>query len=254
MYKLIFPLFILSLSACTNDGSDKQNNTVETPEAEQYQTADQLAERHVEADLKIPGNENYSMKIYSDYLNDDDSIDYVITVNRYDKAMEDAQASGKIAKLAEVGFAGKHNYFYYMDGATKKFSSVVAVPSSPHSELNVEFKNITSDSFKDIMIDYHIMNGYFRNYYKIIQGTPAEFLRSELFIKLGEPDQQAYYIDFAPGNGEAKDVIVYEATIGEYALEHPDDIYKVTPERKKTDKVTLHWKYNPSVNKYYLEQ
>ena len=61
-------------------------------------------------------------------------------------------------------------------------------------------------------------------------------------------------MEFLPGEGEARDVVVYEATVGEYQIEKPEDIYTVNPKRIKTDKVALHWKFNPSTYKFYIEQ
>lgn len=254
MRYIIIPLLSIGIASCGSDNSSKETVLENDQETIVYQTPEQLAERHVEADLKIPGNEEYSMKLYSDFLNEDDSVDYIITVNRYNKAMDDAVASDKLAKLAEIGYTGRHNHFYFMDGRTKKISSVNSIASSPYAELDVTFEHITSGQYKDIIIDYHIMDSYFRNFYTIVQNVPDEILRGELFIGLGTPKQKAYAMELLPGEGEARDVVVYEATVGEYTIEKPEDIYTVNPKRIKTDKVSLHWKFNPSTYKFYIEQ
>jgi hypothetical protein len=254
MRYIIIPLLSIGVVSCGSDNLSKDSAREKNQETVTYQTPERLAERHVEADLKIPGNEEYSMKLYSDFLNEDDSVDYIITVNRYNKAMDDAVASDKLAKLAEIGYTGRHNHFYFMDGATKKISSVNSIASSPYAELDVSFEHITSGQYKDIMIDYHIMDSYFRNFYTIVQNVPDEILRGELFIGLGTKKQKAYAMEFLPGEGEARDVVVYEATVGEYQLEKREDIYTVNPKRIKTDKVALHWKFNPSTYKFFIEQ
>lgn len=254
MRYIILPLLILELFSCSSENASNNKLTEKTQEAPVYQTPEQLAERHVEADLKIPGNEEYSLKLYSDFLNEDDSTDYIIAVNRFNKAMDDAIASDKLAKLAEIGYTSRHNHFYFMDGATKNISAVYSIASSPYAELDVSFEHITSGQYKDVMIDYHIMDSYFRNFYTIVRNVPDEILRGDLFIGLGKPKQKAFAMEFLPGEGEARDVVVYEAKVGEYTIEKPEDIYTVNPERIKTDKVALHWKFNPSTNKFFLEQ
>ena len=254
MQKLLFILVPAVLLSCGGDPSstDQQEEVVQIATA--YQSPEQIAERHVEADLKIPGNEEYQMKLYAENLNGDDSLDYIITVNRFDKAMTDAVLSGKTAKMAEIGYTGNHNYFYFMDGATKSISSVMPIGSSPFSELDVSFEYITTGDHKDFMIDYHILDSYFRNYYTIVNNIPDEILRSELFLRLGTAKEKGYAIEFIPGEAEARDVIVYEAEIGDYNIEKPEDVYVANPKRVKTDKVALHWKYNPSSGNYYLKQ
>lgn len=254
MQKLILVLPVLILFSCGENKQEIDQTQEKSSENTVYQTPEQLAERHVEADLKIPGNEEYTMKLYSEHLNNDDSIDYIITVNRFDRAMEEAASSDMVAKLAEIGYTGKYNHFYFMDGATKKFSSVTTIASSPFTELDVSFEYITTGSHKDIMIDYHIIDSYFRNYYSIRNNTPDEMLRSELFLRLGKPKELAYAIEFIPGEGEARDVLVYEAELGPYTIEKPEDVYSAQPERVKTDKLELHWKYNPASGNYYLKQ
>ena len=254
MRYIIIPLLSIGIVSCVPDNSSLETVHEKDQETVPYQTPEQIAERHIKADLKIPGNEECSIKLYSDFLNEDDSVDYIITVNRYNKAMDDAVASDKLVKLAEIGYTGRHNHFYFMDGRTKKISSVNSIASSPYTELDVSFEHITSGQYKDIIIDYHIMDSYFRNFYTIVQNVPDEILRGELFIGLGTPKQKAYAMEFFPGEGEARDVLVYEATVGDYQIEKPEDIYSVNPERIKTDKVALHWKFNPSTNKFYIEQ
>lgn len=254
MRRLIFILPFLGVLSCGEEQTNTDPFETEKADCVTYQSPEQLAERHVEADLKIPGNEKYAMKLYSEHLNSDDSIDYIVTVNRFDHAMEDAVSSEKLAKLAEIGYTGRYNHFYFMDGATKKFSSVMTIASSPFTELDVSFEYITTGDHKDLMIDYHILDSYFRNYYTIVNNAPDEILRSELFIGLGKPKELAYAIEFIPGDGVARDVLVYEAELGDYTIEKPEDIYSVTPERIKTDKLALHWKYNPATGNYYLKQ
>lgn len=242
------------LFSCGGEGSNHEVSQKDNGETPAYQSPEQLAERHVEADLKIPGNEEYILKLYSENLNGDDSIDYVITVNRYDKAMLDAVQSDKVVKMAEIGYTGKYNHFYIMDGATKKISAGMPIASSPFAPLDVSFEHITSGDHKDVMIDYHIMDSYFRNYYTIVNNIPDEILRSELFLMLNTPKELGYVIEFLPGDGEARDVLVYEAKLGDYTVEKPEDLYTANPERIKTEKLALHWKYNPTSGNYYLKQ
>src|SRR5690606_10100100 len=114
--------------------------------------------RHIEGNLSIPRTEKYSYKIYKERLNDDDSLDYIITVNRLQKALDEAIESNNIAKRAEMGYMGNFNYFFYMDGLTKEITTAVAVPSSPYAELEVTFDHIKTEAYFDFMVDLRIRN------------------------------------------------------------------------------------------------
>lgn len=97
--------------SCSEGNSDSTINGDETVEINDVQeTLEQKIVRHIEGNLSILGTEKYSYKIFSEHLNGDDSIDYVITVNMLERALEKAIESGKVAQRAEVGYMGKYNY------------------------------------------------------------------------------------------------------------------------------------------------
>ena len=63
-------------------------------------TVEVLIVRQIEGNLSIPATEDYSYTIYSEELNGDDSLDYIVTVNRLDFALNKAIEKGNTAQRA----------------------------------------------------------------------------------------------------------------------------------------------------------
>ena len=86
------------------------NTTKGKPIKEDLETR---ARRHAEARLGISPTEKYTLAIYKENLDDDESIDAVIAINRLNFAMNEAAKSRNPAKSAELGFMGNYNYIFY---------------------------------------------------------------------------------------------------------------------------------------------
>jgi hypothetical protein len=229
---------------------------ISTPKAkkttpEKIESLDVRIKRHAEVVLGINATEKYELTIYKEHLNDDDSIDYVVTINRFENAINQAIESGKVAKYVEMGYMGKHNHFFFVNGYDKKLGVILPIPSSPYAPLKISFENVLSNNHKDIVIDHHVKNSMFRNYFGIFNGAPIEFFKCELFLNLGEKDEKAFYVEYIPNAySSAKDILIYDASIGEYEVTDRDDIYTVEPALTKIDTEIYHWFYVPSQRKY----
>ena len=130
-------LAILTLSALMfSCGNEEVMDDPGLPKETKAQKGGDLrsrAARHIEAQLNIAGTERYGLTIYTQNLDGDDKEDAIITVNRFNYALEKAKQSPNPAKLAEIGYLGNYNYIFYYDGGLDLISPAIAVPSSPYS-------------------------------------------------------------------------------------------------------------------------
>ena len=84
----LFLLVTLLFFSCSEESKEKSEKPV--PKAEENQTVEQMAKRHLESQLSIPATEKYSYHIYKAHLDEDEKIDAIITLNRVDFALEEA--------------------------------------------------------------------------------------------------------------------------------------------------------------------
>ncbi len=252
--KYMYLSFVLLLvSACAEGTENGIDETLDQEIVEE--TLEQKMIRHIEGNLSILGTEKYTYQIFSEHLNGDDSIDYIITVNRLEKALEEAIESGKTAQRAEMGYMGNYNYFFYMDGATKTITTAIPVPSSPHAELSVSFANIRTEAYKDFMVDFRIRNSCFRRFFTVMNVIPAQTFETKIFDFLGEENVEAYSIEFKDGSYSlAKDIYVYKAKIENVTINSPNEVYAVEPKITPTDQLERKWFFNEQMNKYYTEK
>ena len=96
---IFFTLALLISCKETTEPIVNKKTTQEKPE-----TLERRIVRTIEAGLDIPATEKYSYKIYKEHLDNDDSLDYIITINRLEFAKQKAINGEKLAKRAEVGF------------------------------------------------------------------------------------------------------------------------------------------------------
>ena len=253
MKYIYFSLALLLVFACSEEQTTGTDESVDQEVVEE--TLEQKLVRHVEGNLSILGTEKYTYQIYSEYLNGDDSIDYIITVNRLEKALDEAIESGNTAKRAELGYMGNYNYFFYMDGASKTITTAIPVPSSPYTELSIGFANIRTEAYKDFMIDFRVRNSCFRRFYTVMKTIPAQTFETKIFDFLGEENVEAYSVSFQEGSYSlAKDIYVYKANIENITINSPNDVYKAQPKITPTDQLERKWFFNEQMNKYYTEK
>lgn len=253
-YKLLIGLLLFAVS-CTEPEKKESDffDNIENKEPE-YKSIDEKIIRHIEGDLRIPGTEKYSYTIYKDNLNGDDSLDYIITVNRLEFALQEAIESGKVAKRAEMGYMGNYNYYFYMDGLTKEISASIAVPSSPYAELEVDFHTIKTEAYKDFTIDFRIINSKFRRFYTVINSIPRQTFEAKIFDGLGGSNPEAFVVEYAPGSFSlAKDILVYKGTLEKVTINSVNDVYSIHPKITSTGILERKWYFSDPKNKYFTE-
>lgn len=220
-----FVLNCLIFSNCTEKKEENNQNI----KIEKKLPFKKRFKREIESKLQIPVNEKYSFKVYKDFLNLDDVKDAVITVNRLDFALSEAAKSENTAQMAEAGYTGNYNFFFFYDGKTDQISNPIAVASSPQVPLELNLENIQSEFFKDITITYRIRNSAFKNYYLMSNGNIQLMFQWKLFDAIGTNNPEANYLEYEKGSyNEFKDIVIYKARIKNYTS-IIKDVYKYKP-------------------------
>lgn len=243
----------LFLAACNNEETEKSATEETTPDNELKVDFDQRARREVEAKLQIPVTEKYTFKVYKEFINADTIQDAIITVNRMEFAISDAIKKNKQAKMAEIGFMGNYNFFFYYDGATDQFSVPLPVPSSPGRPLEVSFENMVSDLTKDVIIDYRIRNSGWRSYFSVFNETDLTLVfQWKSFDYAGEEKPEALlHILEASREHSGKDILIYNSEIDHYS-QNIGDMYQYVPSITKPNKLAYRFYFEPKFGKYTL--
>jgi hypothetical protein len=212
------------------------------------------AKKHIKLQLRIPNTEKFTYKIYKEHMDNDDKIDAIITVNRIEFAIIEANKSPNPAKKAELGFMGNYNYIFYYDGGLDLISPPITIPSSPLVPLNVTFTNINSGDFKDFLIDFRIRNASYKDVYTIANHTPRRVFQWKNFDGLGSKNVEAYSIQFsAIGQySNSKDILIYEASIE--SPPETSDLNTYEPKIKATNKLIHTFFYLEKEGKYFTKQ
>ncbi len=245
--KTIYFTIILLLISCTENKKKDLKPKVKPLE--------EIAMQHVKSKLGISNSEKFSMKIYKEHLDGDDKIDAIITVNRLELAYEKAANSNKTAKFAEIGFVGNFNYIFFYDGGLNQISPSSVIPSSAFGELKIDFKNITSAAYKDVLIDFKLLNSSFKDYFTIINHSPVEIFQWENYRNIGKDSTSALYFEYDEGTvGLARDILIYEGKIDN--LSELKDIYKFNAKISKLEKGKLlhRFMYFENEGKYYTKK
>jgi hypothetical protein len=246
---ITYCLLILILISC----SEKKKEEIEKENHATVLTVEQMVKNHIETKLAIPSSEKYTFKIYKEHLDGDDKIDAIITLNRLNYALEEAAKSSNTAKRAEVGFIGNYNYIFFFDGGLNQISPPMAVPSSPYSELSVQFENVTTPSYKDILIDYKIINSSYRNYYSVMEHTPTQVFQWKTYGNIGKSDAEVLYLELAAGTiGLAKDILIYEGNLDNDS--ELQDAYNFKAKISKKGKLLHRFFYFENERKYFTKK
>lgn len=241
---------LLILQACEIDSEQQTHNKNDKIEK---LTFDQRKERHITGSLSMDATEKYSTEIFKEKINNDEFEDAIITVNRLDFAKNKAKTLKNGRQIAEMGYIGNYNYFVFYDGRLDKFSVPVPVPSSPINKLKVSFEQLSAENRKDLVVEYRVLNGSFRNYYTISGDVLQEIFQVKTFDHIGEDKPEAYFIEYDKGSiCDVKNIMVYEGKINNYPSKM-EDIYQFEPEIIKTSKLFKRWFFNPKVMKYMSE-
>lgn len=251
---ILFPILSILLFSCGETEEQVVENPVEASKpGELNLDFDQRAKREVEAKLQIPRNERYTFQVYKEYINADSIQDAIITVNRYDFAINEAIHNGKQAKMAEIGFLGNYNFFFYYDGATDQFSVPLPVASSAGRPLDVRFQTLVSPTQKDVIIGYRIRNSGWSCYYSVLNETDLGLVfRWKNFDYVGEDTPEAFLFDYEDSKEYiGKDILIYTSEIDGYS-KNVTDIYHYIPSITKRNKLEYRFYFDERYGKFKL--
>ena len=248
-FLFIFPLFIYSCE----DNSPPKNVVSEDELPDKPKSLEEYAKRHVEATLRIPANEKYSLKIYKENLDGDNKQDAIIAVNRLKFAMDEASHNENPAKRVELGFMGNFNYIFYYDGGMDLISPQINVPSSPLLPLDIIFENVSSNDYKDIIVNYRIRNASYRDYYMIKNHTPQHVFQWKNFDGMGTSNVEAFTFSYEQGKvAEPKNIVIHRAKLGN--IPKNADLNTFIPTITATKQLERMFFYLPSQATYVTEK
>lgn len=251
----IIPFIAFAVISCS-DSENSESNGEKTDNQEVKEIpVDQKIRRHIQSDLNLTAADKYDMETYEEDLNGDDLPDLVITVNLLDRALNEANKSGKREKAAELGYMGYYNYVFFMDGLSEEISDGFVVPSSPLYKLKVDFVKVLGTSNMDFTIDYRVRNMQRRRFYTVRGGQPIEVCQAVIFDGLGTPNTEAYSIRFEKGTvNNFNDIVEYEAKLEDIIIPNLDSTYYYEPVITPTEMEVRRWHFSPSQYKYYMLQ
>jgi hypothetical protein len=249
--KAMFILFFMAvlLPSCQNEKKDVDVFDEKPQEDFSKLPLNEYARRHVESSLSILGTEKYDLEIIKGNLDGDQKEDAIIVINRKQFALDEAMKSENPAKSADMAFMGNYNYIFYYDGGLKLISPPIAIPSSALVPLKVNLKEVSAESYQDILIDYRIRNANFRDVFTVTNHTPRKVFEWKTFDGLGTDKTEAYTFEYTTGKyGPEKDIILYESTLEKLPSNADKNTYE--PKVTKTSKVAFHFFYIPQEQKY----
>lgn len=256
MKSILHTLAIISLlfnSSCKENPEENKNIIHESELPLEKGDLNAYAKRHVQAQLRIPADEKYELKIYKEHLNDDEKEDAIITVNRLDFAIKQASISANPAKRAQIGFMGNYNFFFYYDGMKDLISPPIVIASSPLAPLKVHFENISSEKYKDILIDFRIRNSSFKDLFTLINQIPRRIFEFKNFDGMGTSSPECYFFNYTKGSFSAfKDIQVMKATLG--SLPSRVDLNTFEPEIRSSNELLYTFFYVPQEGKYMTKK
>jgi hypothetical protein len=250
LYSLLF--FVILNSCDENVVSDDLTSKLDNNDnnSDLSLPFDERVRNYVERKLNIPTNENYKLKVYENFLNDDTISDYVITVNRFENALKKYAEDKKMVKASQIGFFGDHNFLIYYSSLTKKFSEPIIFGSTPQRELTVSFENISSDKHKDIVVDYPIRNSQFRKVFLIFDDKLQYSFHAVLYDGWGTDKLESYCFEYDTGSySSIKDIVVKKGNMKN--ISKNDDYDTITPNIECTDITIRRFFFNSKDRQYY---
>ena len=244
----VFVLLSFLFTACSEDTAEEettQNNQKKEP-------VEAIAKRFIESKLEILPSEKYKLEIFKSQLDGDNSEDAVVTVNRYQFAVEKAAQSKNPGKVAEIGYMGPYNYLFYYDGATGTMSGPMEIPSTPISPLKVSFEKVMSDAYSDVVISYRIRNSCFKHIYTIQNQKLKLVFGWKIFDGFGTADANAVHLVYeTTAVSLPKDIRVMKAKI--IPAEEKQDYNVDEPKLEKLNEEEYRFFYNPKEGKYAIK-
>jgi hypothetical protein len=245
---MILFLTCLSISGCAEEVEEeeatKNNQKIEPVEA--------IAKRFVESKLEIIPSEKYKLEIFKNQLDGDNHEDAVVSVNRYNFAVEKAAQSKNPGKVAEIGYMGPYNYLFYYDGATGTMSGPMEIPSTPISPLKITFEKVMSEAYSDVVVSYRIRNSCYKSIYTIQNQKPRLVFSWNVFDGFGTPEAKAvHFVYETTAVSLPKDIRIMKAKI--VSSNEKQDFNVDEPKLEKLNEEEYRFFYNPKEGKYAIK-
>lgn len=249
--KNIFLLIIIiqSLAACNNDANKPIENE-NTPETiTKKLSVEEQAKGHIMRALSIPANEKFTYTIYKEHLDGDDKIDAIITLNRFENAKTDAAKSPNPALYNKFGYMGYYNFIFYYDGELNLISPQIVIASNASVPLKVSFENVYSLAYKDAIVEYHVSNAGYREYFTIVNHTPKSYFKWKNFDGILKGKQEAFTFGYSDGTmGPLKDILIYKANYQQPSSVTDPNTFE--PKLTATKELAYRFFYHTETEKY----
>ena len=246
---LILFLILISCNAAVKKEKVEEKQ-VKNKEKKEFSNLEEKLLFDIKSSLSIPETEKFGHALYKEHLNDDGVEDAIVTVNRLEFAMEEASKATNPAKRAELGYLGAYNYFFYYDGKSKQISVPIVLSSSAKAPLEVFFESIQSEDYKDLIVQYKIRNGAFRNYYLLTKDQLDIVFQWQVYDQLGEHNYTASHFSYGEGTFcLVKDIIIHVGKIKNYNTA-VSDVYSYRPTIEKTNELSYRFFFDPAKSKY----
>jgi hypothetical protein len=171
-------------------------------------------DKYIQFGLNLDTSIGFNTKYFKEKTNNDNIEDYVITLNLLKLAKKKAVKAKNPAQLAQIGFMGDYNYVLFFDGLTCKITNETVIRSTPLSPLKITFENISSIKYKDILVDFRILNASYKDFYTVKGNKMERIFQWKNFDGLGKLENEAYHFKFTEGTmTSSKDILVYKANL-----------------------------------------
>jgi hypothetical protein len=205
-------IIVQTFVACNNEASKPIEKETKPGTAAKKLSVEEQAKGHIMRALSIPANEKFTYTIYKEYLDGDDKIDAIITLNRFENAKNDAAKSPNPALYNKFGHMGYYNFIFYYDGELNLISPQIVIASNASVPLKVSFENVYSLAYKDAIVEYHVSNAGYREYFTIVNHTPKSYFKWKNFDGILKGKQEAFTFGYSDGTmGPLKDILIYKA-------------------------------------------
>lgn len=249
--KNIFLLLIIvqTFVACNNEANKPIEKETKPETATKKLSVEEQAKAHIIRALSIPANEKFTYTIYKEHLDGDDKIDAIITLNRFENAKSDAVKSPNPALYSKFGYMGYYNFIFYYDGELNLISPQIVIASNANVPLKVSFENVYSLAYKDAIVEYHVSNAGFREYFTIVNHTPKSYFKWKNFDGILKGKQEAFTFGYSDGTmGPLKDILIYKANFQQPSAGTDPNTYE--PKLAASKELAYRFFYHTETDKY----
>ena len=249
--KNIFLLLIIvqTFVACNNEANKPIEKETKPETATKKLSVEEQAKAHIMRALSIPANEKFTYTIYKEHLDGDDKIDAIITLNRFENAKSDAAKSPNPALYSKFGYMGYYNFIFYYDGELNLISPQIVIASNANVPLKVSFENVYSLAYKDAIVEYHVSNAGFREYFTIVNHTPKSYFKWKNFDGILKGKQEAFTFGYSDGTmGPLKDILIYKANFQQPSAGTDPNTYE--PKLAASKELAYRFFYHTETDKY----